>query len=65
MKKNKVFGKFYSWGHYYSVFNFLKFLFYYVWCIWKKRKKNDFWELTNLIYSHNTVIKMVKFIIEV
>ena len=25
MKKNKIFGKFHSWGHSNSVFNFLKF----------------------------------------
>ena len=55
MKKNKVFGKIHSWGYSYSVFNFLNFLFYFVWCIWKKRKW--FWELKNLIYSHDTVIK--------
>ena len=37
MKKNRGFGKSHSWGHSNSVFNFLKFKFYYVWCIWKKR----------------------------
>ena len=56
MKKNRVFGKFHSWGHSNSVLYFLKFYFYYVWCIWKK-KENDFWELKNIIYTHDTAIK--------
>ena len=54
MKKNKVLGKFHSWGHSYSVFNFLKYLF--IMCGAFERKENDFWELKNLIYSHDTVI---------
>ena len=30
-----------------------------------ERKENDFWELKNLIYTHDTALKMVKFITEV
>ena len=34
-----------------------------MWCIWKN--ENDFWELNNIIFIHDTAIKMVKFTIEV
>ena len=30
-----------------------------------ERKGNDFWELKNIIYTHDGAIKMVKFITEV
>ena len=45
-------------------FNFLKFQFYYVWCIWKKRK----WFLRiekYYIYTYTQPLKMVKFTTEV
>ena len=62
MKKNRIFGKFHSWGHSNSVFNFLKFSF--IECGAFERKENDFWELKNLIYTHDTAIKIVKFTTE-
>ena len=55
MKKNMVFGKFYSWGHSNSVFYFLKFCF--IMCGTFEKKENDFWELKNIIYTHDTAIK--------
>ena len=55
MKKNRVFGKFHSWGHSNSVFNFLKFSF--IMCGALERKENGSWELNNLIYTHGTAIK--------
>ena len=63
MKKNRVFGKFHSWGHSNSVFSFPKF--YFIMCGALERKENNFWELKKLIYTHDAAIKMVKFTTEV
>ena len=30
-----------------------------------ERRENDFWELKNITYTHDTAIKMVKFTTEV
>ena len=43
MKKNKIFGKFHSWGHSNSVFNFLNFGFIESGAV--ERKENEFWVL--------------------
>ena len=55
MKKNRVFGNFHSWGHSNSVFSFLNFSF--IMCGTFERKENDFWELKNIIYTHDTAIE--------
>ena len=55
MKKNRIFGKFYSWGHSNSVFNFLKFKFYK--CGAFERKENDSENWKKLTFTHDTAIK--------
>ena len=64
MKKNRGFGKSHSWELCNSVFNFLKFQFYFVWCIWKKKNSENWKKKKKKTHEHmKKPLQMVKFVL--